>query len=74
MDLVAGIVIWGFVAIASGVLAGILAGVKNRDYSFWIAWCFLFPPLLLFLVMLPRHDGPRPRKPTLDEQERHGGW
>ena len=56
MDLVEGIVIWGFVAIASGVLAGILAGVKNRDYSFWIAWCFLFPPLLLFLVMLPRHD------------------
>jgi hypothetical protein len=74
MDLVEGIVIWGFVAIAAGVLAGILAGVKNRDYSFWIAWCFLFPPLLLFLVMLPRHDGPRRRQPSLDEQERHGGW
>jgi hypothetical protein len=74
MDLVEGIVIWGLVAIASGVLAGILAGVKNRDYSFWIAWCFLLPPLLVFLVMLPRFDGPRPRKPTLDEQERHGGW
>jgi hypothetical protein len=74
MDLVEGIVIWGLVAIASGVLAGILAGIKNRDYSFWIAWCFLLPPLLLFLVMLPRFDGPRPRKPSLDEQERHGGW
>lgn len=75
MDLVGGIVIWGLVAIASAVIAGFMAGVKNRDYSFWIAWCFLVPPLLLFLLMLPRHAGPRPRQPSLDEQERHhGGW
>jgi hypothetical protein len=72
MDLVQGIVIWGLAAIASAVIGGILAGIKNRDYSFWIAWCFLFPPLLIILVMLPRHQGERPRQPTLDEHERRG--
>lgn len=73
MDIVQGIVVWGLVALGSALIAGILAGVKNRDYSFWIGWCFLLPPLVLFLVLLPRHEGVRPRKPTLDEQER-SGW
>jgi hypothetical protein len=66
MDFVEGIVIWGFVALASAVLGGVLAGVKNRDYSFWIAWCFVLPPLVLFLAMLPRYEGPRPKRPSLD--------
>jgi hypothetical protein len=74
MDPVRGIVIWGIVALTAAGIAGVLAGVKNRDYSFWIAWSFVLPPLALFLLLLPRHEGPRPRKPTLDEQERHGGW
>lgn len=73
MDIVQGIVVWGLVALGSALIAGILAGVKNRDYSFWIGWCFLLPPLVLFLALLPRHEGVRPRKPTLDEQER-SGW
>jgi hypothetical protein len=68
MDIVEGIVIWGFVALASAVLGGVLAGVKNRDYSFWIAWCFVLPPLVLFLLVLPRYEGPRPRRPSLDDQ------
>jgi hypothetical protein len=74
MDLVRGIVIWGAVALGSATIAGVLAGVKNRDYSFWIAWCFLFPPLVFFLLLLPRNQGPRPRRASLDEQERTGGW
>jgi hypothetical protein len=74
MDPVRGIVIWGVVALAAAVIAGVLAGVKNRDYSFWIAWTFVLPPLVLFLLLLPRNPGQRPRKPSLDEQERHGGW
>jgi hypothetical protein len=73
MDLVRGIVIWGLVALGSAVIAGVLAGVKNRDYSFWIAWCFVLPPLVFFLLLLPRNHGPRPRRPSLDEQER-SGW
>lgn len=74
MDLVQGIAIWGLIAIGSAFIAGVLAGVKNRDYSFWIAWCFIVPPLVLFLLLLPRHEGARPRKPSLDEQERRSGW
>ena len=64
MDLTRGIVIWGLVAIASAALGGVLAGVKNRDHSFWIAWCFVFPPMLIFILLLPKHEGVRPRKPT----------
>jgi hypothetical protein len=65
-----GIVIWGACAIIGSALAGILAGIKNRDYSFWMAWCFLVPPLVLFLLFLPKREGPRPRQPSLDEQDR----
>lgn len=65
------IAIWGLVAIGAAVLGGIVAGVKNRDYSFWIAWCLILPPMLIFLAMLPRRSGERPRRPSLDDQERH---
>jgi len=61
---------WGLTAIAAAVLGGILAGIKNRDYSQWSAWCFLFPPLVVWLLLLPRQAGPRPRRPTLDEEDR----
>jgi hypothetical protein len=70
MDIVSGIVTWGAIALGAATLGGILAGIKNRDYSFWIAWCFVLPPLVLFLLLLPRFDGPRPRRPALDHQER----
>ncbi len=73
MDIVRGIVIWGLTALGAAVIAGVLAGIKNRDYSFWIAWSFLFPPLVFFLLLLPRYQGERPRRPSLDEQER-SGW
>jgi hypothetical protein len=66
------IVIWGLVAIASAVVAGILAGAKRRDHSFWAAWSFLFPPMLLVLLLMPANKGPRPRKPGLDELEERG--
>jgi hypothetical protein len=74
MDLVRGIVVWGLIAIGSAGLAGVLAGVKNREYSFWMSWCFLLPPLVFFLLLLPKLPGQRPRRPTLDEQERRSGW
>lgn len=74
MEIVRGIVIWGLTALGSAAIGGVLAGIKNRDYSFWIAWCFLLPPLVLYLLLLPRYQGQRPRKPTLDEQERANRW
>jgi hypothetical protein len=63
------IAIWGIVAIASAVLAGILAGIKRRDHSFWAAWSFLFPPMLLLLLLMPSNKGARPRRPGIDELE-----
>ncbi len=69
--MVEGVVIWGAVAISAAILAGFLAGWKNRDYSFWMAWCFLVPPLVLWLLFMPRFKGPRPRQPKLDVLERH---
>lgn len=71
MDFLRGIVIWGGIALASGIAGGLLAGVKNRDYSAWIAWCFILPPLVLVLLVVPKLQGPRPRQPRLDADENH---
>jgi len=65
------IAIWGISALAGAAVAGILAGIKNRDYSVWMGWGFLFPPSVLILALLGRHPGPRPRQPTLEELHRH---
>jgi hypothetical protein len=69
MGMVKAVVIWGVTAAAAAALAGILAGMKNRDASFWMAWSFLLPPLALVLFVLPRNQGPRPRRPSLDDTE-----
>ncbi len=61
---------YGVVALGSALLAGALAAVKNRDYGFWMPWCLVFPPLIIVLAALPRLDGPRPRRPTLEEEDR----
>jgi membrane protein DedA with SNARE-associated domain len=71
MDFLEGIVIWGVVAIVAGAAGGIIAGVKNRDYSAWIAWSFLLPPLVLILLIMPKHKGTRPRQRHIDAEE-HG--
>ncbi len=64
------IVVWGFAAIICSAFAGLLAGVKNRDYSRWMAWCFVLPPLVLVLLLMPTYKGPRPRPPSLDQDDR----
>ena len=66
------IVIWGIVAFASAIVAGITAGAKRRDHSFWAAWSFLFPPLLIVLLLMPANKGERARKPSIDELEERG--
>jgi len=63
------IAIWGIVAVASAVIAGIVAGLKRRDHSFWAAWSFLVPPMLLLLLIMPSNKGPRPRRRGIDEIE-----
>lgn len=62
------VVIWGLAAIISMVIGGLLAGFKKRDYSFWMAWSFIFPPAIVLLLLLPSLDK-RPRRRTLDEED-----
>lgn len=68
MTMVEWVVIWGVTAVAATVIAGLLAGWKNRDYSFWMGWSFVLPPLVILLLLLPRRDQRR-RRPTLDEED-----
>ena len=65
------ITIWGLVAIVAAILGMIVAGIKRRDYSSWGFWCFLLPPLLLVLIVMPKNTGPRPRKRSLDEEDNY---
>lgn len=62
---------WGLTAIAALLIAGILAVRKNRDYSFWMAWSFLVPPLVVLLAAMPKLGGPPPRRKSLDEEDQH---
>lgn len=71
--MVKGIAIWGTVAIASALLALLVAGIKRRDHSFWAAWSFMFPPMLLVLLLMPANKGERPRRLSIDEEERRAG-
>ena len=63
------IVLWGVVAIGAAVAAALIAGARNRDHSSWAAWCFLLPPLLIVLILLPTNTGPKRRRPSLDEED-----
>lgn len=62
------VVTWGLIAITSMLIGGLLAGLKKRDYSFWMAWSFIFPPALVLLLVLPGLAH-RPRRRTLDEED-----
>lgn len=67
--MVEGIVYWSLIMIVSGVIGAYMAASKNRDWSAWAAWCFLIPPMLVLLVLMPKRKGPPPRRPTLDEED-----
>jgi hypothetical protein len=69
MNAVKAIAIWGILAMASAAVAGIVAAARNRDHSWWAAWSFLFPPMVILLLLLPRNAGPRPRRPSIDEED-----
>jgi hypothetical protein len=61
------IVIWGLIAIASAAAGGFLAVMKNRDYSSWAAWCFIFPPLVIAIALTPKNRGPAPVRRRLGD-------
>lgn len=70
MSAVTIIALWGLLAIAAAVTAGVLAAARNRDHSWWAAWCFVVPPMLIILLFLPTNTGPKPRRPSMDEEDR----
>lgn len=62
------IAIWGITAIAAALLAGIVAAVKNRDVSYWMGWCFILPPMIVALFLIPALKEPRPvHRPSDDD-------
>ena len=71
MSVVGWIVAWGITAMLASAVAGGLASYKNRDYSSWMAWCFVMPPMLIVLILMPPSTGPAPKRPTLDEEDKH---
>jgi hypothetical protein len=62
------VVVWGVIAITAMLIGGLLAGLKKRDYSFWMAWSFIFPPAVALLLLLPSLPE-RPRRRSLDEED-----
>ena len=71
MDTVKIIALGGIVMIVSGILGALLASMKNRLPNFWGALCFLLPPALLVLLILPKNMGPAPRRRPLDAEDHH---
>lgn len=67
------VTVWGVSALLGAAIAGIMAHWKNRDYSVWMGWGFVFPPVLIYYALMPRLAGPRPRQPTLDELDKPRG-
>lgn len=62
-----GITIYLSSALVAGVLAGAVASAKRRHQAYWTVSCFLLPPLVLVLLLLPRgHTTYTPREPMDD--------
>ena len=70
MNAVTVISLWGLLAIGASAGAGVIAAVKNRDHSWWAAWSFVLPPMLIALLLLPANKGPRPKGRSFDDDDR----
>ncbi len=63
------IALWGLVSLVASLVGGIVAYTKRRDHSAWAAWCFVFPPLLVAVLLLRKNPGNRPRQPGFDDDD-----
>lgn len=61
------IAIWGLTAIAACLISGMVAAIKNRDVSYWMGWCFILPPMLIALFLIPSLSAPRPPRRPIDD-------
>ncbi|GBF27874.1 hypothetical protein MnTg02_02933 [bacterium MnTg02] len=62
------VVIIGLVSLLSAVIGALAAKFKRRGADVWAFACFMFPPLLLVLFLLPKNTEPR-QQPRLSRKE-----
>lgn len=62
MNVPAVIAVIGLTCIAATILGYITARVKRRNPDAWAFACFVFPPLLLILLLLPKPSKPYDRE------------
>lgn len=63
------IAIWGIVSILASLSAGAIAAYKHRHVSYWMGWCFLVPPMIIALMLIPALKSPRPPQPSDDDDD-----
>ena len=62
------VMIIGLVSLLSAVIGALVAMFKRRGADVWGFACFIFPPLLLILILLPKNTEPR-QQPKLSKKE-----
>lgn len=58
------------VFIVAPIIAAFVSEHKNRDRNLWVFICFLCPPLLLLLMILPVRSKP-PRRMFAEDDHRN---
>ena len=48
------ITVYLILALIGGIAGAVVAAAKNRHNGFWMVLCFLVPPAILLLLLLPR--------------------
>ncbi len=64
------VAIYGSIMLLASALAGLVALAKRRDVSYWMTISFLFPPAVALLFLMAKNTGPRPRRESLEAEER----
>lgn len=61
-------------ALVAGLVATLVARAKRRHSGYWMLLCFLFPPLVLLLLVLPKGRILRDaeRDPFADKDDENG--
>lgn len=54
------VAIWGIASIITTIVSLIVAPMRGRPGQVWAFWCFIFPPAVALLFVLPQHVG-KPR-------------
>ena len=63
------ILLWGLTSILASIVGGVVAALKNRHVTHWIGWCFLVPPMVIALFLIPALKEPRPVRRSDDDHD-----